>query len=88
MPILNHLSSRDERRFNGAKEKSLFRLRVVLLTAFVPTLLIAAILALGFAVRGTPLAPGWASRAVIGAALVYICSVGLMLFSTRKAGKP
>lgn len=66
----------------------MFRLRMVLLTALVPTILIAAMLALGFAVRGTPLAPGWASRAIIGAALFYICFVGLMLFSTRKAGKP
>ena len=66
----------------------MFRLRVVLLTALVPTMLIAAMLALGFAVRGTPLAPGWASRAVIGAALFYICSVGIMLFSTRKTGTP
>lgn len=66
----------------------MFRLRAVLLTALVPTLLIAAMLALGFAIRETPLAPGWAARAVIGAALFYICSVGLMLFSTRKAGKP
>ena len=66
----------------------MFRLRVALLTALVPTALIAAMLTLGFVVRGTTLAPGWAVRASAGAAIAYICFVGLILFSTRKAGKP
>ena len=58
-----------------------------MLTALVPTMLIAAMLTLGFVVRGTTPAPGWAVRAAIGAAVAYICFLGLMLFSTRKAGE-
>ena len=85
--MLNQLSSRSERRFKDDREKTLFRLRVALLTALVPTMLIAAMLTLGFVVRGTTLAPGWAIRAAASAVVAYICFVGLMLFSTRKAGK-
>jgi hypothetical protein len=66
----------------------MFRLRVALLTAIAPTILIAAMLAIAFAVRGTALAPGWPARAGEGIALFYLLIVALMLFSTRKAGKP
>ena len=66
----------------------MFRLRGALLTAIAPTFLIPAMLVIAFLVRGTALAPGWLARAGAGIALFYILIVALMLFATRKAGKP
>lgn len=56
--------------------------------AALPTFAIAVIMDLGFVVRGTNLATGWPFRAILGAAIFYVCLVGLMLFSTRNSGKP
>lgn len=87
MPMLNHLSSQNDVRFDHDWDKTLFRLRVASLTALVLTVLIAAMLTLGFVDRNKALAPGWDVRAAAGAAVAYICFVSLMVVSKRKAGK-
>jgi hypothetical protein len=85
--MLNHLSSRKERRLNGDMEEPFARLKAALIIALVPTLLVAAMLTLGFFVRGTTLEPGWPRRAAAAASVAYICFVGLILFRARKPGK-
>lgn len=66
----------------------MFRLRVALLMAIAPTFSAGALMAIAFVVRGTPLAPGWPSRAFACVALFYLLVAALILFSTRKTGKP
>jgi len=86
--LKQHFLRRDLLLVGATEETIMFRVRVALLTAIAPTFLLAALLAIAFVVRGTPLAPSWPSRAVAGIALFYLLIVALALFNTRKTDKP
>ena len=68
-------------------EEALVSLKAALLTALMPTFFVAAMLILGFFVRGVTPEPGWPMRAAVAASVAYICFAGLILFSTRKSRK-
>lgn len=56
-------------------------LRTYARLALWPTLAATGVLAFGLWLRGTPLASGWPSRAIISVGAFYMGTIGLMLLA-------
>jgi predicted lysophospholipase L1 biosynthesis ABC-type transport system permease subunit len=62
----------------------MFRLKIALLFAILPTLVFAAVMALAVMIRGGEPATGWIQRAIYAAVATYAALVCLILLRTRK----